>query len=255
MKFNDILVVNDDEYIIEKRKCTTTSERSESEAKPYKKQTDTEAISLQNDNIIHEVEEEAKRIVARAKQEATSIKEDAYDEGYSDGVSEGYKQGYNEATEKVEQQLNVELKKIDQLRQDMYKEKVSILKQCEKEMVELSIEIAKKILHVELEDDNTYLEFIRGIMANIVGEKTIQMRVNKEDFERILKNKDYLISSIEGLEDIEIIKDRYLTKGSCIIDGGIGTIDGSIDTQIKQIEEAFNTIVGNDEFNNGGKYV
>lgn len=251
-KFNNISIIHDDKYVIEK---TNDIDHDFDKTKLSQRQIDLESVKIQANNVIREGEKEAKKIIDKAKQEVASIKENAYNEGYSQGIKEGYKQGYNESIEKINQKLNAELKKIDELRKEMYREKALLLKQSEKELLELSIKIAEKILHIELEDDNKYIEFVKGIMSNIAGKTVIQIRVNEKDFEKILKNKDYLLSSIEGLEDIKIIKDKYLTQGSCIVDGGIGILDGSVDTQLKQIEENFLTIIDSNINNEGENYV
>ncbi len=246
LKFNNIFFTHE-EYIIDKNNSTIEYNHNNYEEKTSDNEPNLDDIYAQADNIIEDAKKISENIIQDAIIRAQKIEKDAYDTGYSDGHAEGYKYGYDEAAKNVNEKLSTELKKIDQVRQDLYQEKAYIFKQCEREMIELSMEIAKKIIDIELEDDGKYIKLIENTIRNIKGRSTIQLRVSTEDFDRTLKYKDYLVSSIDGLEDIEIIDDKYLLKGSCIVDGGIGVIDGSIQTQLKQIEKAFKSILNDIE--------
>lgn len=248
LKFKDILIRYDDKYVIDKGNALVDhSANPYEENKSTNEAFDLDIIYAQANNIIANSKDKAKDIIIDAEKRAQSIKEEAYEAGYLDGQAKGYEQGYHKATKKVDKTLSLELKKIEEMRLAMYEERASILRQSERDLIELALAIAEKIINIELQNDDAYIKLIEKVVKSVKGRKTIQLHVSSEDFDRVSNNIEYLISSVEGLEDIDVVEDRYLTKNSCIVDGGIGVIDGSVDTQLKQIEEAFRSVLNWEE--------
>ena len=122
--------------------------------------------------------------------------------------------------------------------------KEMLYQSSEQDMVRLAIEIARKIIDVRMEDDEkVYLRITDKVLAEINGQKGIQLRCSSQDYPVAVANKDYLISRLDGVEDINIVEDIFLDKGSCIVETDGGGVDGSIDTQIEKIKKAFRSLL------------
>jgi flagellar assembly protein FliH len=111
-------------------------------------------------------------------------------------------------------------------------------------MVRLAINIARKIIDARMEDDERiYLRIAEKTLAEIKGQKGIQLRCSSKDYPIAVANKEFLISMLEGVDDINIIEDMFLSKGSCVVETEGGMVDGSIDTQIDKIKNAFKSLL------------
>lgn len=169
-------------------------------------------------------------LVSRAQEEAKSIREIAAKEGYKNGIEEAQTELENLKASLVEF-LNSRKEAYDAISDDM---------------LELSLEIAKKIIkkEVELSDD-----VLKGVLAEVFDEVssneekiTIKVAPDEVEFARasmpeILKN-----SVIDA--KIVIVADESVEKGSCVVITSNGVIDANFSTQLSIIQNAFGIYKG-----------
>ncbi len=169
-------------------------------------------------------------LVSRAQEEAKSIREIAAKEGYKSGIEEAQAELENLKASLVEF-LNSKKEAYDAISNDM---------------LELSLEIAKKIIkkEVELSDD-----VLKGVLAEVFDEVssseekiTIKVAPDEVEFARasmpeILKN-----SVIDA--KIVIVADEAVEKGSCVVITSNGVIDANFSTQLSIIQNAFGIYKG-----------
>lgn len=169
-------------------------------------------------------------LVSRAQEEAKSIREIAAKEGYKNGIEEAQAELENLKASLVEF-LNSKKEAYDAISNDM---------------LELSLEIAKKIIkkEVELSDD-----VLKGVLAEVFDEVssneekiTIKVAPDEVEFARasmpeILKN-----SVIDA--KIVIVADEAVEKGSCVVITSNGVIDANFSTQLSIIQNAFGIYKG-----------
>ncbi len=169
-------------------------------------------------------------LVSRAQEEAKSIREIAAKEGYKNGIEEAHAELENLKASLVEF-LGSKKEAYDAISGDM---------------LELSLEIAKKIIkkEVELSDD-----VLKGVLAEVFDEVssneekiTIKVAPDEVEFARaslpeILKN-----SAIDA--KIIIVADESVEKGSCVVITSNGVIDANFSTQLSIIQNAFGIYKG-----------
>ncbi len=169
-------------------------------------------------------------LVSRAQEEAQSIREIAAKEGYKNGIEEAHKELENLKASLTEF-LNSKKEAYDAISNDM---------------LELSLEIAKKIIkkEVELSDD-----VLKGVLTEVFDEVssneekiTIKVAPDEVEFARasmpeILKN-----SVIDA--KIVIVADEAVEKGSCVVITSNGVIDANFSTQLSIIQNAFGIYKG-----------
>ncbi|NMA95158.1 MAG: hypothetical protein GX974_03875 [Clostridiales bacterium] len=251
-KYNDITILHNDSYIVNKQDLF--NKYSQNTSKDDNRLI-TEAVQAVNREQAKELllkkQSKAAKILENAQKEAESIKNKAYDIGYSTGEAkgyeEGYKEGYKKAVKEMDRQVAKELARIDALRKGIFEKRDTMLTQIREDLLQLALNTAQKVISFELSHSDKYIEFLINHLKNIQGQESTKLYVSQEDFEKVADKREYIISSVKGLNDIEIIADKYLVEGSCIIDSGIGAIDCSIDTQLNQIEMAFRAAMDHDE--------
>jgi len=169
-------------------------------------------------------------LVTRAQQEAHTIKELAAREGYKNGFEESQKQ-----LEEVKGRLIEFVSLKDKMYEEFYPH-----------IMEISLEIAKKIIKQET---NTSNEILKNIFASVMDEmnsdtQRIEIKVNPQDVEfanvslpEIVKDKGLNIRVI-------ISQDETIEKGSCIVLANNGVIDANFKTQLAVLQNAFGIYKG-----------
>lgn len=200
--------------------------------------------------IILDARERAKKTQDEAHLKAAKIQEMAEKEGYSKGHSQGYeigyKEGHKEGENKGQTQYQGLIEEATQLKQQYIKDYEKLYTSSEGNMLELAINIAKKIIGDALDnDDNAYIELAYRTLKKVQGQNRVTLKTSNQDFEKAVANKELLISKLEGIDHIEIVEDAFLEKGSCVIDTGNGVIDGSANTQIETIESQLISLANN----------
>ena len=134
-----------------------------------------------------------------------------------------------------------ELRKfLDNRRDDIYEE-------AEEQMVQLVLDIAKKVISDELtQNKEAILSLVKKALQKCAFKKMLVLKVSPLDFDFILENKGRICMMVEGISDIEIVSELSLDQGSCIIETPSGEINSSMDIQIKEIEKIFTYILRNE---------
>ena len=165
-----------------------------------------------------------RNIVSRAQTAAIAIKEAAKQEGYKEGIENAHKD-------------------IDELKQkfsEFFKYKDEIFDKVSGCILDISVEIAKKIIKKEVEQDSEpTLAIIREAVEEVnKTENKITLKVMPKDVE-IVKDKVPEIFSDKYFEAaVSVIADNNIKEGGVIIETSNGIIDASISTQLSIIEKA-----------------
>ena len=169
-------------------------------------------------------------LVSRAQEEAHAIREIA--------AKEGYKNGLLEAQNEVEI-LKTSLSEFVSAKKVAYEELSS-------HILEISLEVAKKIIKKEVETSN---EVLKAVMAEVFDElgsndEKVTVKVHPEDvdFAR-LSLPEILADSVVDAKII-VVGDELVEKGSCTVVASNGVIDANFSTQLSIIQNAFGIYKG-----------
>lgn len=166
-----------------------------------------------------------RNLISRAQEEAGTIRENA--------AKEGYKAGIEQAQSDI-QQVRIAI-------EDFLKAKQEVFEYIAPDILEISIDIAKKIVKHEIEQDPeivlaTILDVLKTISKD---EAKISIKVNPTQVNLVKENIPEILS-LTGLETkISVFADETIDAGSCIILTSNGVVDATIDTQLEIIKEAF----------------
>ena len=171
-----------------------------------------------------------RNLVSRAQQEAISIKENAKTEGYEAGISEA-KQDIANLGNAVNKFLNA---------------KNEVYEEVTPKILEISMEVAKKIIKQEVE---TNQDLLIGIISDALNkltknEKQIVLKVSPEDRDYVKLNIENILEKLQIEAKVTVQQDMTLSKGSVIVETNNGLIDASIDTGLQIIEQMFKSMQG-----------
>jgi flagellar assembly protein FliH len=90
---------------------------------------------------------------------------------------------------------------------------------------------------------DTIVSLIRNSLLGSMLSGEITVRVSPDDYEYVQKNRERLLDGI-GNAELTIKKDSTLNKGGCIVETEYGTVDSSVETQLKAVEDIFKELLG-----------
>ena len=71
----------------------------------------------------------------------------------------------------------------------------------------------------------------------------LRIRVHGNDLETVRTNRADLLTLVDGANHVEIIEDRRVEPGGCIIETNAGSIDARIETQLESVSDALKQMV------------
>lgn len=165
---------------------------------------------------------------AEAESESDSIRENARIEGYNEGLASGIKDGAEKAQVLIDK-LEADIKAaID--------ERKSIIDAIEPELLKLCMESVEKIVKHEIKTNpDVVIRMVRSCLRRVKDSKDVYVRVNPAEVEHVRAQREELLSICEGVHSINIVDDRRVSCGGCVVESSSGDFDAKIDTQIGRL--------------------
>lgn len=168
----------------------------------------------------------------RWEAERAELSEAAYQRGLQEGTAAGRQQGAA--------QIQPALERLARTIEEIGGLKPRLRHEAEQDVVKLALAIARRILYRELATDpDALLGLVRSAVDKLDGREALRVRLHPQDA-AIVQQK---IESIGASRRIEISSDASLQRGSAIFDTAQGSLDASVDTQLREIERGFADLV------------
>jgi flagellar assembly protein FliH len=156
------------------------------------------------------------------------IEQEAYEEGFVQGEKDGFELGEKKANKVIEN--------IERLFDEISSFKQEILKQHEKEILDLTFAIAEKIVHhLTKFDESGVKEAVFNALNLAIEKSKIILNVNPEDYDYIEKLRPELFKEYKELKSITVTSDPSVTRGGCYLKTPYSDIDAGIETQLEKI--------------------
>lgn len=208
------------EYIIDPGKVSKT--RTE-----HARVNRTASPEDQAKSIVEQARKEAETIILAAREEAEGIKASAYQEGYETGYKE---------TEEVRAAL---ADRLAQAEEDVNKQLDEFWASLEPEVLKLGVEIARRIVQHEISEDQEFvLDTVKTGLHQLRDRQDLRLHVNPADYEFVRERREEIMSSCDGMRGLEIVDDRRVDQGGCLIESDNGHLDARIETQLNEVERA-----------------
>ena len=165
-----------------------------------------------------------RNLISRAQEEADQIKESAAKEGYKAGLEEAR----NDILDLRESIAN------------FISAKKEVFEYIAPDILEISVEIARKIIKKELEQDpQAIITMILEVMENLSKDETkITIRVNPMQADLVREELPKALSAKGTEARITVTADDSVETGGCVFLTSNGIIDAGLDTQLEILKEA-----------------
>ena len=202
----------------------TPNRRRTDVAPPANAQTTAE----QADAVLQATRQEAEQLIAEAQARAIAIEREAQARGLAEAQANAAVD-LNRAVEDLRAQLTQSLNQLSTLRAEM-------AERAERDTVRLAIEIAKKIVQREVTvDHEVALTLARVALARLHNRAVAKVRLHPDDYHYVIARREQ--AGADG--SVEIIEDRQVGRGGCLVETEMGDIDARIEQQFAEIERNF----------------
>ena len=162
--------------------------------------------------------------------------QEGFNEGLEKGISEGEKTGSERTAQKLEpvlDSLRHALLQLKNLRKDTYQ-------RLEKEVVDLALAIARKVICREIEvDKEVVVGVAREALTKIEDPGKITIKLNPSDLQFINETKYQLSEMIGNIDNVKLESEDSIQSGGCLVETDLGEIDARIENQLQAVEESF----------------
>jgi flagellar assembly protein FliH len=149
----------------------------------------------------------------------------------------GRQEGLAEARKSLDDKLAHERSSVADALTQFARDRASYFQQVEGELVQLSLAIARKILHRESQVDPLLLAGIaRVALEKIDGATGVILRLHPQN---AADWRGYLSTRLDPSDLPEIVEDPAQPLDRCTLETAMGTAPIGIEVQLKEIEQGF----------------
>ena len=152
------------------------------------------------------------------------------------GLQAGFEAGRKEALAELEPALDAMHVALD----EMARAQEEFLIDAERAAVDLALQLARKIVaaHIEI-DSNAVLGVVTGALRRTTVRDHLVLEVHPDDFELVRDAAEDLAGRVGGIHRIDVVAERRVDRGGCVIRTVEGEIDAGISEQLERAAEVF----------------
>lgn len=172
--------------------------------------------------IIEDARKEAERMRREAEDLLSEVKQKLEDERRR-GYEEGREEGLSSVMEK--------LVAFERMKEAFYNG-------VEDEIIKLVMTISEKVIGVIVQENKETIRSIVGqALSAALGEKVL-VRLNPEDYKVVMSSDYKYRDELDRTKRIAFKEDDTVSRGGCVVETEVGTIDARLETQLEAIRKA-----------------
>jgi flagellar assembly protein FliH len=152
-----------------------------------------------------------------------------------DAFAKGFAQGERSGQEAANQRGEAMLRRLTQTLQELTDLRAQMIRQTERQMVELALAVARRIVHREVSIDPDLLLAMARVALDRLGDAAqITVRLNPDDYQATGGSRIVQLTA----SNVTVVADGRIPRGGCQVDSDLGTLEAGIDAQIHEIAQA-----------------
>ncbi len=219
---------------------------AERPAPPARRRSDPPTPPVNPDTLRAEAEaalqsarSEAAELVEDARIQAEALREAAWQEGHHEGKIAARLAVEAEVRAEWDARKSALREEMDQLAGQIAAAREQLWQKQESEMLALTLAIARQVVKTEVQQNPDVIrQVISNAIRRVTDKENLRIRVSIADAPCVKEMRDDLLEVIDGLRHLEIIDDRRVGEGGCVIETNAGTIDAKIETQLGEVARA-----------------
>lgn len=176
------------------------------------------------------------RLEGQPPPELDDLLEEERERAREEGLRAGYEEGFREGLRRAEDHARELVSAALALKEAMERERLQLLESLEPEMVRMALEVGEKLALQRLEQDPQALrEMIRAVVARAAERRSLRIRLSPRDL-HLLREAGEAGLLLAEAEDLELVEDKSLEPGDCVVETMAGTIDARLEVRKRRVE-------------------
>ena len=147
----------------------------------------------------------------------------------------GFAAGQQAAATATQQDTAALARKLAATLDDLVRVRDQMIRHTEKQMVQLALAVARRVLHREVSVDPTaMLTMMRVVLERVSDAARISVRLNPADHQAVTA----ALADAPTSDQIAVMADPRVPRGGCKVECEYGDIDAGVDAQIQEIARA-----------------
>jgi len=177
----------------------------------------------------------------RALEERLAAVESAAATREQSALRAGLEQGRAAGEREAHAQLDAAIERFAAAAHDLSGRRKQLRHDAERDVVKLSIAIARRVLHRELNTDSEALTgLVKAALEKLDSREIDRVRVHPADAAGVRAQ----LERLRPTSHFEIISDSSLGRGAALFEGAHGILDASVETQLSEIERGLTDRLG-----------
>ncbi|AEG59514.1 FliH/SctL family protein [Desulforamulus ruminis] len=211
--------------------------KPDEEVEPVSPEEVLSRASQQANEIISKAQLEAddilRRSLAEAEKQAEQIKEEARQSGWQEGI-------HSAQTEA--DRIREEAREVLNQAKEAYRQ---MLDKLEMEVVDLAVDIAERVVMVQLSvEPQTIMQIAREALEVVKNRPLVTIYVNDADQAMVEKGRSQLLQGLPAKVELNILVDNGVQPGGCRVETDQGQVDATLETRW---QEALKALYGREE--------
>jgi flagellar assembly protein FliH len=148
--------------------------------------------------------------------------------------AKGFAQGERAGTAAAQAQSAALAAQLTQTLEGLMQVREQMIHQTERQMVQLALAIARRVVHREISlDQDLLLAMMRVALERLTGSAKVTVRLNPAEYEAVT----VAMGTSRG-DQVNIMADPRVGRGGCRVESEYGEIEAGVDAQIQEIARA-----------------
>jgi flagellar assembly protein FliH len=180
---------------------------------------------------VEEAQHLAAQILKEAEEQAVAVRERAYQEGFHQGLTDGRR--------RAEEAMSKMVQDIKDILSEAEAERAAIINSTEREIVELALEIAKRVVAAELRlNPEVVVAIAKEALVLVRDRPHILVQVHPDDLETCKQARQQLEVLVPDGAALRILPDIRIERGGCVINTGQGVVDATFGSRWAAVIES-----------------
>jgi flagellar assembly protein FliH len=168
------------------------------------------------------------KIFQQAKEKILMLEKEGYEKGFAQGEKNGLELG--------QKRIETMIGQLDHVLKDIERQRIDLYNRYMRELVQLVLSIAKKVLHREVNIQEDTIAFtLQEAFKHVLDQKKVLVLLNPVDYQFLLSHRERLPFAAEEMRGIQLVADPTISRGSSSLETSFGIIDATLENQFDQI--------------------
>jgi flagellar assembly protein FliH len=158
--------------------------------------------------------------------------------------SAGFEAGFAAGMDSADRESAGLIATAEQIATRTVEEREELLRQAELEIIELSLNIARRIVNAAIEvEPELVVEVCRGAMRKAFQREHLVVVAHPDDLTMLREAGPQMAAELGGIHTLDFVEERRMERGSIVVRTPAGEIDATIDGKSEKIEDSLLELV------------